>query len=412
MRPLAPATATFAPDGSEQDALAEYLAANFGVGNPFDAPDTARAEDTRIQNLAFREDTVIDSNGGSNGGGNIGDELTTTLNNLLAIAGNNITQLTATLTGKAASEISEILAIVTDDEQGTVDGLAPGSSGYVQAALERATVVLSALAADQFNNLNPQRILEVAGGQFLQFATVSGGTLGDILRGGAGEVIFADAAANGDGQSAIQPSALTDGTVQVGFRLPGSSRFDDLTLNLALGDAARPLGTQLQGQGAEGELIDLTGITDAVVTAAIEVFREASFNNTIGFYAVDDQQGTVQDLLTGNSLSPGNEGYVQAALANRVGLDLTGQNGQATQFSTELPTGKLLSTFLVANGTVEALLDTDAFNDPAVYFNHIGANTDGKDHIRLLGDNLFGYEDLPGGGDMDFNDAIVKVSFA
>ncbi|MGI8933987.1 MAG: DUF4114 domain-containing protein, partial [Phormidesmis sp.] len=188
--------------------------------------------------------------------------------------------------------------------------------------------------------------------------------------------------------------------------------FDDLTLNLALCDAARPLGTSPQGQGAAGELIDLTGITDAVVTAAIEVFREAGFDNTMGFYTVDDQQGTVQDLLTGNSLSPGDEGYVRAALANRVGLDLTGQNGQTTQFSTELPTGKLLSTFLVANGTVEALLDTDAFNDPAVYFNHIGANADGKDHIRLLGDNLFGYEDLPGGGDMDFNDAIVKVSFA
>ena len=407
--------ATFAPDGSEQDALAEYLAANFGVTNPFDSVDQPRAGDTRIQNLAFREDTVIDGAGGGTGGGNggnVGEELAATLNNLLAIAGDSVTQLTATLTGRAASEVSEILAIVTDDEQGTIDGLAPGSPGYVQAALDRATVVLSALATGQFNDLNPQRILEVAGGEFLQFATVRGGTLDDILRGGAGEVIFADAAANGDGQSAIQPSALTDSTVQIGFRLPGSNRFDDLTLTLALGDAARPLGTLLQGQGAEGELIDLTGITDAVVTAAIEVFREAGFDNSIGFYAVDDRQGTVQDLLTGNSLSPGDEGYVQAALASRVGPILTGQNGQTMQFSTELPTGKLLSTFLVANGTVEALLDTDAFNDPAVYFNHIGANADGKDHVRLLGDNLFGYEDLPGGGDMDFNDAIVKVSFA
>jgi 2',3'-cyclic-nucleotide 2'-phosphodiesterase (5'-nucleotidase family) len=58
--------ATFAADGSEQDALAEYLAA-FDADSPFDGVDTARAEDTRIQNLTFRADSVIDdaSGGGS-----------------------------------------------------------------------------------------------------------------------------------------------------------------------------------------------------------------------------------------------------------------------------------------------------------------------------------------------------------
>lgn len=49
--------ATFAADGTEQDALAEYLFVNF-LTSPFDAIDTGRNEDTRIQNLAFREDRV------------------------------------------------------------------------------------------------------------------------------------------------------------------------------------------------------------------------------------------------------------------------------------------------------------------------------------------------------------------
>ena len=52
--------ATFAPDGTEQDALAEFLDDNFGADSPFDSADTGRAEDTRLQNLAFRDDTVID----------------------------------------------------------------------------------------------------------------------------------------------------------------------------------------------------------------------------------------------------------------------------------------------------------------------------------------------------------------
>ncbi|MGB3202588.1 MAG: choice-of-anchor I family protein [Nodosilinea sp.] len=63
--PAAPLTgnATFAPDFSEQDALAEYLLANFGPDTPFAVADTPRERDARIQNLAFRSDGVIDAAG-------------------------------------------------------------------------------------------------------------------------------------------------------------------------------------------------------------------------------------------------------------------------------------------------------------------------------------------------------------
>ena len=51
--------ATFADDFSEQDALAEYLAANFATGEAaFDEADLGRGLDARVQNLAFRSDTV------------------------------------------------------------------------------------------------------------------------------------------------------------------------------------------------------------------------------------------------------------------------------------------------------------------------------------------------------------------
>lgn len=60
-----PGVATFADPGTEQDALAEYLVANFPAdADPttpgFAASETAPADDTRIQNLEFRDDTVID----------------------------------------------------------------------------------------------------------------------------------------------------------------------------------------------------------------------------------------------------------------------------------------------------------------------------------------------------------------
>ena len=75
--------ATFAPDGSEQDALAEYLADNFSE-TPFDNEDVLREEDNRIQNLAFRDDTVLSVEDieitGSNGSVSVasdGDDLMT-----------------------------------------------------------------------------------------------------------------------------------------------------------------------------------------------------------------------------------------------------------------------------------------------------------------------------------------------
>ncbi|MGB3311962.1 MAG: choice-of-anchor I family protein [Nodosilinea sp.] len=53
-------SATFAADFTEQDALAEYLSDNFGVDAPFAAAESDRSLDSRVQNLAFRSDTVVD----------------------------------------------------------------------------------------------------------------------------------------------------------------------------------------------------------------------------------------------------------------------------------------------------------------------------------------------------------------
>jgi 2',3'-cyclic-nucleotide 2'-phosphodiesterase (5'-nucleotidase family) len=52
--------ATFAADGSEQDALAEFMAGNHSPANPFNEADTSQTLDTRLQNLAERSDVVID----------------------------------------------------------------------------------------------------------------------------------------------------------------------------------------------------------------------------------------------------------------------------------------------------------------------------------------------------------------
>ena len=56
--------ATFAFDGTEQDALAEYLADNFfDQAHAYAEADGGRDTDARIQNLNFRDDGVFDNRG-------------------------------------------------------------------------------------------------------------------------------------------------------------------------------------------------------------------------------------------------------------------------------------------------------------------------------------------------------------
>ena len=75
----------------------------------------------------------------------------------------------------------------------------------------------------------------------------------------------------------------------------------------------------------------------------------------------------------------------------------------------EIGGGKIFAPFAIANGTLEQVLDDDTDNDPEVFFAHIAANSDGVDHIRNLGGNTLGVEDLVGGGDMDYNDIVFKL---
>ena len=196
---------------------------------------------------------------------------------------------------------------------------------------------------------------------------------------------------------------------QISFQLDSNNpAFQNLVLLAELAQDGPPVGAALQGLN-EPELIDLRSVSNPV-TATFEVYREASFDNQVGFFEIEDITGQVLDAQ-GNLLGVGDDGYVLAAMQKRIDTSLSTQNGQMSTYTAEISGGKLLSSFIISNGSIEALLDDSAGNDPTVYFSHTGASNS-FDHVRLLGDNTFGYEDTAGGGDQDFNDLIVKASFA
>lgn len=158
-----------------------------------------------------------------------------------------------------------------------------------------------------------------------------------------------------------------------------------------------------------GLLLDLTDMNDSTVNFTVD--RNAGFENTVGFYEVDPQ-GNITDSVSGNTINIGDEGYTAAAIANRSDISLTGVNQTSTEFTAELAGGSIYAPFLVVNGTIEQLEDGDSSNDPVVYFPFSGANSDSTEHIRSLGDNILGFEDLSNGGDFNYSDLVVEFGFA
>mgnify|MGYP001795046543 CR=1 FL=1 len=325
-------------------------------------------------------------------------------NNLLTVDSNQSGIKVTQLSG-APGEIYEI-AVVETAADGSINGVDSNAPDYLSEVLNNAKSLLSTLPDSDISNLNPSRLLEVTEGSNLQFILIRNGTLDSLIREGIGDVSFA--VPNNGSQSPISIIGSTDAqSAQVTFQPDGTEI--PVILQMALTDETAALGTGLQGT-TEGEMIDLRAETGEL-TVNIEVYREAALDNLVGFYQVENAQGQVFDEF-GNLLNPGDEGYIKAAMQQSVTeLSLSGENGTVITSTATMMVGKLLSTFIIVDGTTEQLLDSDMANDPTVYFNHLGANTDGQDHVRLMGDNTFGFEDMAGGGDMDFDDVIARVSF-
>ncbi|MEQ9482367.1 right-handed parallel beta-helix repeat-containing protein [Coleofasciculus sp. F4-SAH-05] len=162
----------------------------------------------------------------------------------------------------------------------------------------------------------------------------------------------------------------------------------------------------------EPELINLDDQTSSVSAKFFNIESDAGFNNSVGFYAVENEQGDVKDKVTGELISPDEAGYAEAALAQQVVGDMNRNTGI---FEAEFQAGTILAPYIIANGTTEEWLETNPNNqrlgyaDPTAYFAYLGANPDGKDHVSLLGENKFGFEDWFGGGDMDHDDITFEV---
>nr|MDZ8049191.1 putative Ig domain-containing protein [Nostoc sp. DedQUE02] len=305
-------------------------------------------------------------------------------------------RLSVKIKNSTSEEVNELGVFVVDDAEGRIDGVAPGTANYTELALQRATVLFSSLAKlpNGFNPSDLTSLLEFNSQSNLRFYLIRGSTTQAVLSGqtSLSQVLFSSDT-NVDNE---------------GFSL----KFQDLVVKIEATDENPPLGTGLQGK-SEAEMIDLRDVTQ-LVKAEFVVHREAAFNNFVGFYQVTDQNGGIDTNGDGTAdVLVGQAGYTQAAVSNRVaGIDLSVPNEGTATFTGTFQPGAIFVPFIIVNGGTDTIFDSNPNNDPAVYFSFLGANTDKADHIRLLGNNAFGFEDLANGGDQDYNDLIVRVNLS
>lgn len=148
-------------------------------------------------------------------------------------------------------------------------------------------------------------------------------------------------------------------------------------------------------------LLDFTALADQRLSASVRLQRDAALETSAGFYRILDRQGTVRDPLSGALLRPGAAGYAAAALAEAVQegplVGLHTPRGQASLREGRVQEQGLLAPYAQVSGD-------------GTYFAFAAANPDGIEHFLTLGKNVFGFEDLRGGGDRDFNDLVISLA--
>lgn len=140
------------------------------------------------------------------------------------------------------------------------------------------------------------------------------------------------------------------------------------------------------------------------VTAIVRMRQNGEDRLSLSFYRVDDLSGSI------NGLQAGDAGYAAAAQARSYQMITGGQSIAGPGYGNYFQTG-------LANVDAGDLIAMKLVNSTSGMtfwgFSQGNETIDGQPvgHLWSFGLNTWGWEDLSGGGDRDFNDLVVQLDF-
>ena len=214
--------------------------------------------------------------------------------------------------------------------------------------------------------------------------TASGFFVADTTEDALGLEVLFDVGATGSIDADSDSLTISDRDLLLAPELTAALGAPDLT-GADVGDVRIDAATS----PVEEEVINLLGAEGETIDVSAEV--NAGFVNVGGFYKAIDTEGTVIDPVSGAEIAVGDDAYEAAALANSIA-----EIGDGEATTLDLEGDFVYVPYLLANGE-------------QFFSSFIGANPDGIDHVQSPSEGIFGFEDLIGGGDLDFNDFVLTT---
>ena len=303
--------------------------------------------------------------------------------------------------GFATLSTTPTLRISADNKGFTVDGLA-GTGLWI-------TLAVSSFSSSSQSNLemyNNEQPLGAIG------ATLGSGPTGSQAIYLAAGSTLSFRSSDGSGQTNSNP-ALSISSTPTGYSLgldaDRNGTYTDLMLDISSALAASSpasLAIARKQLASSDAILDLTSIAATGLTLTLDISTDCGLRNRFGFVKLDPLTGTTYEVA-GISQS-GGAAFCSAVLSQFIDpyLGTTtshryGQSRQTISWALDSSAAGYYAPVMITQGG-EVLT--------------FGASTasDGRQHVKLLGTNIFGFEDLLAsqGSDWDFNDTKIWVSVA
>ena len=301
--------------------------------------------------------------------------------------------------GFTTLSVAPTLRISTDGKGFTVDGVegtglwlslgVSSFSGSSQSNLEMYNndQPLGAIGATLGSGPTGSQTLYLAAGRTLRFRSSDG----------AGQV---------NSNPALSIASTATG-FSLGLDADRNGSYSDLMLDISSAIAASSpasLAIARKQLSSSDAILDLTGIAATGITLTLDISTDCGLRNRFGFVKLDPLTGTTYQV---NGVSQNDGAAFRSAVLSQFldpyqGTGTSHRNGQSLQSISwtlgSSAAGYYAPVMITQGGEVLTF----------------GASTasDGRQHVKLLGTNTFGFEDLLAsqGSDWDFNDTKIRMS--